>query len=197
MKRKLIVATTNEGKLREIRELFDGTGYEVFSMGELGITADIDENGSTFAENAAIKAQAIHGLTGAAVLADDSGLEVDYLDKAPGIYSARYMGEDTSYDIKNRHIIELLKGVGKDERTARFVCAMVCILEDGSRLDTYETVEGTIACDIKGGNGFGYDPVFFVEEYGCTLAELDMETKNKISHRGKALRAMFDKLNAI
>ena len=130
----------------------------------------------------------------AVVLADDSGLEIDYLNKEPGIYSARFIGEDISYDIKNQAILDLLAGVPKEERTARFVCSIAAVLPDGRELVTRETMEGYIGDKIAGENGFGYDPIFCVEKYGCTTAELSEEQKNEISHRGKALRAMKEKL---
>ena len=162
---------------------------EILSMKEAGIQADIEENGKTFEENALIKAKAIHQ-EDAIVLADDSGLEVDYLNKEPGVYSARYMGEDTSYDIKNQSIIDRLDGVEKEKRTARFVCAIAASLPDGSTLVTRETMEGYIGWEASGENGFGYDPIFYPFGYDCSSAALSREEKNKISHRGKALRAM-------
>ena len=140
--------------------------------------------------NAVIKAKAVAALTDAIVLADDSGLEIDALNKEPGIYSARYMGEDTSYRIKNANLIERLEGVPEEKRTARFVCAIAAVLPDGELLTTLGTVEGRIGYEEKGENGFGYDPIFFLPEFGCTSAELTDEQKNEISHRGKALRAM-------
>lgn len=199
MQKKIVFATGNEGKMREIRAIMKDTGYDVVSLKEAGITADIEENGTTFEENAVIKATAIAKLLTernepAIVLADDSGLEIDYLHKEPGIYSARYMGEDTPYTIKNASLIERLSGVPDEERTARFVCAVAAALPDGEVLTTYAAMEGRIGCEAKGGNGFGYDPIFVVDEYGCTTAELDMEQKNEASHRGKALRAMKQKL---
>ena len=159
-------------------------------MKEAGIDADIIEDGKTFEENALIKARAIRDLSGCIVLADDSGLEVDALNKEPGIYSARYMGEDTSYDLKNANIIERLKGLSGEERSARFVCAIAAAFPDGSEETCRGTIEGQIGYEPAGENGFGYDPIFFVPEYGCTTAQLSPEEKNEISHRGKALRAM-------
>lgn len=128
------------------------------------------------------------------MLADDSGLEVDYLNKEPGVYSARYMGEDTSYHIKNQNIIERLEGVPDDKRTARFVCVIAAALPDGRVLTTRGTIEGIIGYEERGKGGFGYDPIFFLPEYGCSTAELSMEQKNELSHRGKALRAMKEEL---
>ena len=181
--------------MREIREIMADTGAEILSMKEAGLTADIEENGSTFEENAIIKAKAIAALTDDIVLADDSGLEVDYLNKEPGVYSARYLGEDTSYEIKNQAILDRLAGVPKEKRTARFVCAIAAAMPDGEVLVTRETIEGYIGDKPAGNGGFGYDPIFYVDEYGCSTAELTEEQKNEVSHRGKALRAMKEKLN--
>ncbi len=187
---KLIFATSNQGKMKEIREILKDLNVEVLSLKEAGIEADIVEDGKTFEENALIKARAIRDLTGCMVLADDSGLEVDALNKEPGIYSARYMGEDTSYDIKNKNIIDRLNGLIGDERSARFVCVIAAAFPDGSEETRRGTIEGQIGFEIAGENGFGYDPIFYVPEFGCTTAELSSEDKNAISHRGKALRAM-------
>ena len=196
---KIIFATGNKNKMTEIRQILRDLGMEILSMKEAGVDIDIVENGKSFEENAMIKASAIAELPevramDAIVLADDSGLEVDYLHKKPGIYSARFIGEDISYDIKNQAILDLLAGVPKEERTARFVCSIAAVLPDGRKLVTRETMEGYIGGKIAGENGFGYDPIFCVEKYGCTTAELSEEQKNEISHRGKALRAMKEKL---
>lgn len=191
---KIIFATSNEGKMREVRAILADMGMEILSMKEAGIEVDVVEDGKTFEENAIIKATEISKVTDAIVLADDSGLEIDYLNKEPGIYSARYMGEDTSYDIKNNNLIERLSGVPDEKRTARFVCAIAAALPNGQVLTTQGTIEGMIGYEIQGENGFGYDPIFYVPEYGCTTAQLSNEQKNAISHRGKALRAMKDKL---
>ena len=189
-KKRIVFATGNTGKMREIRMIMEDMGMEIFSMKEIGVNPDIVEDGATFTENAVIKAKAVAALTDAIVLADDSGLEIDALNKEPGIYSARYMGEDTSYRIKNANLIERLEGVPEEKRTARFVCAIAAVLPDGELLTTLGTVEGRIGYEEKGENGFGYDPIFFLPEFGCTSAELTDEQKNEISHRGKALRAM-------
>ena len=188
--KKIIFATGNQDKMREIREILSDMDVEVLSMKEAGITAEIVEDGKTFEENAAIKAKAICQLTQEIVLADDSGLEIDALNKEPGIYSARYMGEDTSYRIKNANLIERLAGVPDEKRTARFVCAVAAAFPDGNVKVVRETMEGRIAYAEAGRNGFGYDPIFFLPEYGCTSAELSREEKSRISHRGKALRAI-------
>ena len=192
--KKIVFATGNKDKLREIREIMADCEVEIVSMKEEGIDVDIVEDGSTFEENALIKAKAIAKHTDAIVLADDSGLEVDYLNKEPGVYSARYLGEDTSYDIKNKAIIDRLEGVEKEKRTARFVCAIAAALPDGSTLITRQTMEGYIGYEPDGENGFGYDPIFYLDEFGCSSAALSREQKNAISHRGKALRAMKELL---
>jgi len=187
---KIIFATGNEGKLKEIRMILKDIPAEIVSMKEAGITAEIDENGKSFEENAVIKAKTIMEMTGCLVLADDSGLEVDYMDKAPGIYSARFLGEDTSYEIKNQYILDRLAGVPEKQRTARFVCAVAAVFPDGEIVTRRGTIEGIIGYESAGDNGFGYDPIFYVPEYHCTTAQLSPELKNEISHRGKALRAI-------
>ncbi len=192
--KKLIFATGNENKMKEIRMILGDLDYEILSMKEAGIDVDIVEDGKTFEENAMIKAKAISKIANCLVLADDSGLEVDYMDKQPGIMSARWMGEDTSYRIKNQKIIDNLEGVPKEQRTARFVCAIAAAFPDGKVITKRGTIEGIIGYEERGENGFGYDPIFFVPEYGKTTAELSPEEKNKISHRGKALRMMKPEL---
>ena len=198
---RIIFATGNQDKMREIKKILagltiDGEEVTVCSMKEVGINPEIVEDGKTFEENAIIKAKAVAGyVPDAIVLADDSGLEGDYLNKEPGIYSARYLGEDTSYDVKNTHILGLLKDVKGKERSARFVCSIAAVFPDGREFTTYATIEGEIAHKIEGENGFGYDPIFFVPEFGKTTAQLSSEEKNKISHRGKALTMMKEILN--
>ena len=192
MRKQIIFATGNKDKMREIREIMADVDVDVISMKEAGIVVDVVEDGETFEENSLIKATAIAAHTDAIVLADDSGLEIDYLDKAPGVYSARFMGEDTSYDIKNQALIDKLDGVPKEERTARFVCAIGAVLPNKETLVVRETMEGYIGYEIAGENGFGYDPIFYLDEFGCSSAALSREQKNEISHRGKALRAMKD-----
>lgn len=187
---KIVFATGNQGKLREIQEIMAGMDVEIISMKEAGICVDIVEDGKTFEENALIKAKAIARHTDAIVMADDSGLEIDYLNKEPGIYSARYLGEDTSYDIKNQALLDRMEGVPQEKRTARFVCAIAAVFPDGEEQVVRETMEGHIGYSIEGENGFGYDPIFYLEEYGCTSAAISPEEKNRISHRGKALQAM-------
>ena len=194
MKRTIVFATGNEGKMREIRQIMKGIHVELLSMKEAGIEADIVEDGESFAENAVIKAKAVAEKTNHIVLADDSGLEIDYLNKEPGIYSARYMGEDTSYDLKNANLLERLEGVPDEKRTARFVCAIAAAMPDGEVFTTVGVIEGRIGYKIEGENGFGYDPIFYLPEYGCTSAQLSEEEKNAISHRGRALAAMREEL---
>ena len=184
----IIFATGNEGKMREIREIMEGFPARFLSMKEAGIRADIVENGKSFEENAIIKAETVQKICGGIVLADDSVLEVDYLGGEPGIYSARYMGEDTSYRIKNASIIERLTGVPDPQRTARFVCAVAAAFGDGKTVVVRGTIEGRIGYREEGENGFGYDPIFYLPEYGCTSAQLSPEEKNAISHRGAALK---------
>lgn len=190
VRRQIVFATGNEGKMREIRKILGDLDAEICSMKEAGIQIDIVEDGRTFEENAVIKAKAVAAKTEAVVLADDSGLEIDYLNKEPGIYSARYMGEDTPYKVKNRNLIDRLSGVPDEDRTARFVCAIAAVLPNGEVITTHGVIEGRIGYEEKGSNGFGYDPIFYVPEYGCSTAELSEEEKNRISHRGKALEAM-------
>lgn len=192
--KKLIFATGNENKMKEIRMILGDLDYEILSMKEAGIDVDIVEDGKTFEENAAIKATAISKIANCVVLADDSGLEVDYMDKQPGIMSARWMGEDTSYRIKNQKIIDNLEGVPDEKRTARFVCAIAAAFPDGRVVTKRGTIEGIIGYEERGENGFGYDPIFFLPEYGKTTAQLSPEEKNKISHRGQALRMMKPEL---
>ena len=191
--KKIIFATGNEGKMREVRMILQDLGVEILSLKEAGIAADVEENGTTFEENAVIKATEIMKMCGEIVLADDSGLEVDALNKEPGIYSARYMGHDTSYHIKNKSLIDRLEGKSGEERNARFVCVIAAAFPDGRVF----TTEGQIGYEERGENGFGYDPIFYLPEYGCYSAELPLEEKNKLSHRGKALRLMKEKLKEL
>ena len=192
--RRLIFATGNEHKMIEIREILGELPVEILSMKEAGIEADIVENGNTFEENALIKAKEVCKLAGEMVLADDSGLEIDYLNGEPGIYSARYMGEDTSYRIKNHNLIDRLAGVPDEKRTARFVCAIAAAFPDGRSFVVRGTIEGMIGYEERGENGFGYDPIFYLPERGVSTAELPPEEKNNISHRGNALRKMKELL---
>ena len=189
--KRIVFATGNENKMKEIRMILEDLGMEILSMKEAGVDVDIVEDGASFEENAEIKARAVaRVLTNDIVLADDSGLEIDYLDKAPGIYSARFAGEDTSYDIKNNILLDRMEGVPDEERTARFVCAVAAVFPDGMVDVVRETIEGRVAYEPAGDNGFGYDPIFYVPEYGCTTAQMSPEQKNELSHRGKALRSI-------
>lgn len=197
MKHRIIFATGNAGKMREIRLILEDLGCQVISMKEAGADPEIVEDGKSFAENAEIKARAVWNCTGDIVLADDSGLVVDYIGGEPGIYSARYMGEDTSYEIKNRNIIERLEGASGDERAARFVCNIAAVLPDGRVLHTEAAMEGLIAEQPAGCEGFGYDPILYIPEFEKTSAELTIDEKNRISHRGKALEAMKSELKKI
>ncbi len=191
---KIIFATGNKGKIKEIQMILADLGVEVITMKDAGIEIDIVEDGKTYEENAMIKARAVAKYTDAIVMADDSGLEIDYLNNEPGIYSARYMGEETSYRIKNANLIERLHGVPDEQRTARFVCAIAAVLPDGRELTTRGIIEGRIGYEEKGENGFGYDPIFYVPRFGKTTAELSEEEKNQVSHRGNALMLMKEEL---
>lgn len=191
MKKRVIVASGNQGKIREIREILAPLDLDVVSMKEAGIEVDVDETGTSFEENALLKARGIAMLTDDLVIADDSGLEIDYLNKEPGIYSARYLGRDVSYDIKNQNLLDRLEGVPDEKRSARFVCAVAAILPNKKELVVRGVMEGRIGYEIRGEHGFGYDPIFYLPEYGMSSAEILPEEKNKISHRGKALQQMF------
>ena len=197
MKHRIIFATGNAGKMKEIRLILEDLGCPVLSMKEAQTDPEIVENGATFGENAEIKARAVWACTGDIVLADDSGLVVDYIGGEPGIYSARYLGEDTSYDIKNQNIIDRLAGAEGEQRSARFVCNIAAVLPDGRVLHTEAAMEGLIAEKPAGNGGFGYDPILYLPEFGKTSAELTIEEKNKISHRGKALEAMKAQLKKV
>ena len=189
--KRIVFATGNADKMKEIRMILSDLGMEILSMKEAGVDPDIMEDGKTFEENAMIKAETVAKyLPDDIILADDSGLEIDYLNKEPGVYSARYMGEDTSYDIKNKELLRRLEGVPDEKRTARFVCAIAAVFPNGEKEAVRATIEGYIGHEIRGEHGFGYDPIFFVPEYGCSTAELTPEQKNAISHRGKGLGLM-------
>lgn len=192
---RIIFATGNKGKMNEIREIMSDS-VPVLSMAEAGVSTDVEEDGNSFMENSFIKARAVartckeKGIDDAIVLADDSGLVVDALNGEPGIYSARYLGEDTPYSIKNAKIIERLNGVKDEDRTARFVCAIACVMPDGKEYSAEATYEGAIGYEEKGEHGFGFDPIFYLPDRGVYSAELDPDEKNRISHRGKALQLM-------
>ena len=189
---KIIAATQNKNKVREFGEIL--SGFEILTEKDAGVDIDVEETGTTFEENALIKAKAVAAQCNDIVLADDSGLEIDYLNKEPGIYSARYAGEDTSYDIKNQMLLDRLQGVPREKRTARFVCAIAAVLPNGEVLHSEGMIEGIIGYEEQGENGFGYDPIFYLPQYGCTTAQLEPDVKNELSHRGKALRAIKEQL---
>ncbi len=196
MTQTIIAATGNLHKMREIEEILAGSGITLITMKQAGLDLDIIEDGETFEENALIKARAVAKASGKIALADDSGLVVDAMDGEPGIHSARWMGHDTSYDVKNREIIRIVdEACGKEtgditgpKRSARFVCAVAVVWPDGRERTAIGVMEGRIDTQIRGANGFGYDPIFFLPEYGKTSAQISEEEKNSISHRGKAFR---------
>ena len=192
---RLIIATGNEDKVREIDEILEGTGFEAISMKQAGFNPDIVEDGTTFEENALKKAMAVHELSGEYVMADDSGLCIDALDGAPGIYSARFCGEDSTYEEKFRKIFEMLADVPEEKRTAKFVCAIAVVRPDGTSFTVRGECEGVLHEKPAGENGFGYDPIFYVPEFGMTTAQMPPEQKNSISHRGRALRKMVEELS--
>lgn len=198
---KIIFATGNEGKMREIRAILADVEADILSMKEAGLRLDIEEDGDSFAANALIKARAVADVLAAenrfhdcVVLADDSGLEIDCLNGEPGIHSARYLGEETPFTVKSRELLRRMEQVPDEERSARFVCAIAAVFADGETVTTRGTIEGRIGYDLKGDNGFGYDPIFYLPEYGRTAAELTDDEKNQISHRSRALACMKDEL---
>ena len=195
---KIIFATSNANKIREIKEIINIPNIDIVSMEEEEIKIDIEENGSTYEENALIKARAIAQLRpNEIIMAEDSGLEIDYLHGEPGLYSARYMGHDTPYDQKNKAILDSLKGVERSKRTAQYVCSVVAVLPDRREISAKGILKGEIGEEEKGVNGFGYDPIFFLPQKGCYMSELTNAEKNMISHRGGALREIINKLKEI
>lgn len=191
---KLVIATGNQDKVKEINEILSGTDFTAISMKEAGVNPDIIEDGDTFEENALIKAKAVHDLLGGYVMADDSGLCIDYLDGAPGVYSARFCGENSSYEEKFKKINEMLDGAKDEERTAKFICAIAVVRPDGTNFVVRGEICGLLLKEPVGENGFGYDPIFYVPEFGMTTAQMPLEQKNSISHRGQALKKMVAKL---
>lgn len=198
---KIVFATGNEGKMREIRAILGDMEVEVSSMKEAGLALEIEEDGTTFEENARIKADAVAAALAAqkkaqdcVVMADDSGLEIDCLNGEPGVYSARYLGEETPFSEKSMDLLRRLEDVPEEERAARFVCAIAAVFPDGETVIARGTIEGRIGHELRGGNGFGYDPIFYLPEYGRTAAELSDEEKNRISHRYRALEQMKEEL---
>lgn len=199
--KRIVFATNNEGKAREIRRILKDTNAEVLVLKDLGIKSDPVENGATFAENARIKALDVYSsllakgdIKDTIVMADDSGLTIDCLNGAPGVHSARFMGHDTPYDLKNRAILELLEFIPEEERGAAFVCHICAINEDGRVFDEESEMRGSIARESLGNGGFGYDPIFWLPERGCTSGALSEDEKNNISHRGKVLRKIKETL---
>jgi len=198
---RIVFATNNQGKIREIKEILKDCSAEVFTLADLGIRSDPEENGETFAENARIKVMDVYRqlkVTGqekeTIVMADDSGLCIDYLNGEPGVRSARFMGHDTSYTEKNQAILDLLKDVPAEKRGAAFVCHICAVTPEGRFYDAESRMEGAIASRSEGNEGFGYDPIFYVPEYGKVSGLLTQEEKNRVSHRGKVLRKMRDLL---
>ena len=186
--KQIVLASTNQGKVREVAMMVQDMGIEIVPLSETAFQGEIEETGTTFAENAMIKALSVHERLGIPVISDDSGLEVDAMDKAPGVYSARFLGYDTPYEEKNQYIMDQVKG---KTRTARYVCAIAYVEEDGAGHVFTGVVEGEIADHARGEKGFGYDPIFYYPPYGATLAEVSEEKKNAISHRGRALAQLI------
>lgn len=186
---KLVVATNNQGKVRELKNMLEPLGFEPVSLKDEGLKIEVVEDGETFAENARIKAEAVYDVVHCPVIADDSGLEIDFLDGAPGIYSARYAGENATDKERMEKVLSELEGTDESLRTARFVCALYCILDDETQYSVLGTCDGVIGTEPIGENGFGYDPIFVVSD-GRTMAQLDENEKNEISHRANALRKL-------
>lgn len=194
---KFVVASTNNGKIKEIKKVLQDTPFDVISMTEAGFNDEIEETGSTFEENALIKAQAVAAKVNAIVMADDSGLEVDALKGAPGVYSARYAGEGANDKDRNMKLLKELESTPDDKRQARFVSAIAVVMPGGRNFVVRGTCEGIIAREPSGDNGFGYDPLFYMPEFGATMAEITIDEKNKVSHRGRALVKMVENLKEI
>jgi XTP/dITP diphosphohydrolase len=192
--RKFVVATRNKGKMKEIDEILSSLPLQVISMEEAGIGKDIEETGSTFEENAMIKALEIYRLTGEIVMADDSGLAVDHLGGAPGIYSARFGGEGATDEDKYNKLLGMLQNIPGEKRTARFICAIAVVINEEEKFTVRGTCEGLVGFQPQGSNGFGYDPIFYLPEFERTMAQLSPEEKNRISHRGRALQLMVEEL---
>lgn len=188
MTKQIVVASGNEGKIREFRQMLEPKGYEVLSLKDLPDPVEPEETGTTFQENAILKAKAVTDRYGLTAIADDSGISIACLGEEPGIHSARWLGHDTPYDIKNQKVLELV--APHEDRTAHYSCAIAWCAPDEEPVVFFDTWYGEIALEPKGKNGFGYDPIFFVPSLGKTAAELTYEEKNAISHRGKALRKL-------
>lgn len=188
MKKKIVVASGNEGKLREFRQMLEPKGYEVLSLSDLDHPAEIDESGTTFQENAVLKAQSVTDQFGIPALADDSGLCIAALHNEPGVHSARWLGHETSYDIKNRKVLELVRDA--EDRSCYYACAIAWCEPGREPVVFYDTWAGEIAKEPKGTNGFGFDPIIYIPSAGKTVAEMSKDEKNAVSHRGKALRKL-------
>ena len=184
----VVFASQNQGKIKEVKAIFEPLGFEVQPLPQ--DFPEIEENGSTFEENAMIKAETVCKATGLPVIADDSGLVVDALDGFPGIHSARWAGPGVSAHEKNQLLLEKMISVPEDQRGAEFVCAAVCVFPDGKHLTVRGQCRGTILSEEHGDGGFGYDPIFCVPKYGCTFGELSQDVKNSISHRARAFTAL-------
>lgn len=194
---KVIFATQNKGKIKEIREIMQDMDIDIITMEEAGINIQVIEDGKTFEENAIKKAEEIMKISGAIVLADDSGLEIDYFNGKPGVYSARYLGENTPYEEKNAIILDQMKDVSEEKRGARFICVIAAAFPNRETIITKGIMEGIVGYEPIGTGGFGYDPIFYMEEFGTSTANIPAEVKNKISHRGKALKQMKTELKRI
>lgn len=190
----IVVASGNQGKIKEFKEMLEPEGYTVKSLSDFPDMPEIEETGTTFHDNAIIKAQAVTDRYGITAISDDSGLEIDALDKKPGVMSARWLGHDTSYDVKNQKVLDLLKD--KTDRTCRYVCAIAITRVNEEPVVFEDTVECEVALEAKGSNGFGYDPIIYYAPSGKTMAEMSKEEKNSISHRGKAVRKLEAWLDA-
>lgn len=196
--KKLIVASNNDHKIKEIKEILSQFPFEVLSLKEANINIDVEETGSTFMENADIKAKEIFKIAdGNMVLADDSGLSVEALNGAPGVFSARFAGEHGNNKANNDKLLYLLEGIKEDQRKAKFLCAMVLIVNEDEIVKVQGEVEGIITAEFRGEEGFGYDPLFFVPEYKKTFAQMSSEEKNAISHRGRALDKLKSELEKL
>ena len=190
----IVVASGNQGKIKEFKEMLEPEGYTVKSLSDFPDMPEVEEPGTTFHDNAIIKAQAVTDRYGITAISDDSGLEIDALDKKPGVMSARWLGHDTSYDVKNQKVLDLLKD--KKNRTCRYVCAIAITRVNEEPVVFEDTVECEVALEAKGSNGFGYDPIIYYAPSGKTMAEMSKEEKNSISHRGKAVRKLEAWLDA-
>lgn len=190
----IVVASGNQGKIKEFREMLEPEGYTVKSLSDFPDMPEVEETGTTFHDNAIIKAQAVTDRYGITAISDDSGLEIDALDKKPGVMSARWLGHDTSYDVKNQKVLDLLKD--KTDRTCRYVCAIAITRVNEEPVVFEDTVECEVALEAKGSNGFGYDPIIYYAPLAKTMAEMSKDEKNSISHRGKAVRKLEAWLDA-